>query len=694
MAETEPSSSNSGTGARDRWIRPAEYQPPSPGSDRSLTPWLLLAVVLAGIVAVAGTLWFVLTMRAVEIRIEPDPQQSSLDGLTFRLGENWLARPGRYTVTAAHPGYHDLSRPIEVSSDDPARFDFDMEPLPGRVNFNGTPEAAEILIDDETLGNAPLAQVALEPGEYRLEIRHPGFFPEQRALQVEGRDIEQDIGFELTPATAQIEVSSAPADAEIRINGEVVGRTPAALQIDAGEQQIALARPGFRTWSDTLQVEGGESRTLPTVELEPAPAGIAIQSVPDGATVSLDGRAIGTAPLEVELDPGEPVTIELTLDGYRPLARTLTPQADVQSTMRGELVPINATLAVRTDPPGARMLIDGEAVGTVGPGGLELELPARAYTLEFRHEDYADARQEVRLDPDRPTEITVEMLTELEARMARVQPLIRAADGQTLKLVEPGEFQMGSPRGQQGRQANETQRPVRLQRLFYMGLHEVTNEQFRRFRPEHSSGIAGNRTLDNEEQPVVRVDFDDAAAFCNWLSERDGRDPAYRRTRNGYRLIEPVTQGYRLPSEAEWAWVARFAGDRNLKYPWGASMPPEPGSGNFADQSAAELVSNVLPAYDDGNPVSAIVGSFEPDRLGFYDLGGNVSEWIEDGYEIRLTQAPEIRVDPIETTTGPNRVVRGSSWRHAGITELRLAWRQRAGEARDDLGFRIVRYAE
>ncbi|MEX0916111.1 MAG: PEGA domain-containing protein, partial [Wenzhouxiangellaceae bacterium] len=587
MTGPDPASSNSNARTGDRRIRPADYQPPSPGSNRSLTPWLLLAAALAGGLAVAATLWFVLTMRAVEIRIEPDPQQSSLDGLTLRLGENWLARPGRYTETAEHPGYHDLRQPIEVSNDDPARFEFEMAPLPGRVNFTGTPADAEILIDDEALGNAPLEQVALERGAYRLEIRHPGFFPQQRPLLVEGRDIEQNIGFELTPSTAEIEVTSAPADAEIRINGEVVGRTPAALQIDAGEQQIALAKPGFRTWSDTLVVEGGQARSLPTVELEPAPAGIAIQSEPSGAAVSLDGRAIGTAPLEVELAPGEPVTIELTLDGYRPLSRTLTPQADVQSTMRGELVPINATLVVTTDPPGARMFIDGEAAGTVGPDGLELELPARRYELEFRHAGYADAQREVRLDPDRPTEITVELLTALEARMARVQPLIRAADGQTLKLVEPGAFEMGSPRGQQGRQANETQRPVRLQRLFYMGLHEVTNEQFRRFRPEHSSGIVGNRTLDNEEQPVVRVDFDDAAAFCNWLSARDGLDPAYRRTRNGYRLIEPVTQGYRLPSEAEWAWVARFAGGRDLKYPWGESMPPEDRSGNFADQSAA-----------------------------------------------------------------------------------------------------------
>lgn len=694
MVDSRLTSSKYDSDPGDRRIRPLDYQPPAPRRGTSLIPWLIPVAALAGAMAVVGTLWFVLTMRAAEIRIEPEPAQVSLTGFSLRIGENWLARPGAYTVTAAHPGYHELKQRIEVPTDGPARFEFELQPLPGRVSFNGTPEGAEILVDGRALGNAPLEDIELERGGYQLEIRHPGFFAEQGPLLVEGREIEQEIGFELTPSTAEIEVASMPPDVEIRVNGELVGRTPATLTIDAGEQRIALSRPGFRTWSETLELQGGESRTLPTVELEPAPATLAIRSQPGGAAVKLDGRTVGTAPLEVELDPDVPITIELSLAGYTPLSRTLTPQADVQTTMRGELQPINATLSVTVDPADARMFIDGQAAGTVGPEGLTLELPAREYQLEFRREGFASAQREVRLDPDQPTELSIDLMTELEARIARVQPLIRAADGQTLKLVEPGAFEMGSPRGQQGRQVNETQRPVELRRLFYMGLHEVTNEQFRRFRSEHSSGIVGNRTLDNEEQPVVRVDFADAAAFCNWLSERDGLDPAYRRTRNGFQLIEPITQGYRLPSEAEWAWVARFAGDRDLKYPWGESMPPEPGSGNFADQSAADLVSNVLPAYDDGQPAAAIVGTFDPNGLGFYDLGGNVSEWIEDGYEIRLNQSPEPRVDPIETTTGPNRVVRGSSWRHASITELRLAWRQRAGEARDDLGFRIVRYAE
>jgi len=689
-----PAAPPDGGGRANRYIEPAAYQPPS--TKRRGIPLRGLAVMLgtAGVLAVGATLWFVLTMRAVELRITPEPESVRVSGLTFPMGENWLARPGTYNVTAARPGFHELSETITVPASGPARFELTLEPLPGRVSFTGTPKQAVVRIDGEKIGEAPLEEYALPGGEYQLEIARAGFLTESRQLEVQGRDVHQKVEFELTPSTAQVEISSSPPDAEIRVNGESLGRTPATVELDAGRQEVALVKSGYRTWHETIEIEGGEDRSLPPVALEPAAAALTIESDPSGAAVRINGETRGRAPVEAELPPDEPATIELSMAGFETLSRTITPRAGVERTLRGELLPIPARLFIQSDPAGAEVLINGSPAGRTGADGLSLELPAREYEVELRREGFATATETVRLDPDRPTRLEIDLMTDLEARMSRVQPLIWAADGQTLQLVRPGTFTMGSPRGQQGRRANETQREVTLSRLFYMGLHEVTNEQFRRFRPDHSSGIVGDFTLDNEEQPVVRISFEDAAAFCNWLSERDGLEPAYRRARGGYELKQPVTRGYRLPSEAEWAWVARFAGDRNLKYPWGEGMPPPPGAGNYADQSAADLLPTTLPGYDDGKPASALVGSFAPNALGFHDLGGNVSEWLTDGYRIRLNETPEAETDPIEPAADAERVVRGSSWRHAGITELRLAWRDRATEGRDDLGFRVVRYAE
>jgi formylglycine-generating enzyme required for sulfatase activity len=93
---------------------------------------------------------------------------------------------------------------------------------------------------------------------------------------------------------------------------------------------------------------------------------------------------------------------------------------------------------------------------------------------------------------------------------------------------------------------------VDLKRPYYIGRFQVTNREFREFKADHLSGIFKDETLDLERQPATRVSWQEAAAFCNWLSARDKLPPAYARRGDRLELIAPVTTGYRLPTEAEW----------------------------------------------------------------------------------------------------------------------------------------------
>ena len=108
-----------------------------------------------------------------------------------------------------------------------------------------------------------------------------------------------------------------------------------------------------------------------------------------------------------------------------------------------------------------------------------------------------------------------------------------------------------------------------MERPFYFGIKEVTNSEYRLFDSEHTSGIVAGTTLNNESQPVVQVSWTSAALFCNWLSQQEGLPAFYQTVDGEITGFNAESIGYRLPSEAEWAWVARTDdSDRSLKYLW------------------------------------------------------------------------------------------------------------------------------
>ena len=129
-----------------------------------------------------------------------------------------------------------------------------------------------------------------------------------------------------------------------------------------------------------------------------------------------------------------------------------------------------------------------------------------------------------------------------------------------------------------------------------------------------------------------------------------------------------------------------------MKYPWGNHFPPDQLSGNYADKSAKNLLSDILQDYNDGYATTAPPAKFKPNALGLYDLGGNVAEWCHDYYSIYYYSSGKTYVDPVGPKYGKHHVIKGSSWKSGSIDTLRLAYRGYGNDSRDDVGFRICRY--
>ena len=102
-------------------------------------------------------------------------------------------------------------------------------------------------------------------------------------------------------------------------------------------------------------------------------------------------------------------------------------------------------------------------------------------------------------------------------------------------------------------------------------------------------------------------------------------------------------------------------------------------------------MGRVIFGYNDNHTAAAPVGTFKPNQRGLYDMGGNVAEWLHDYYEIPDQNPAK---DPTGPSTGEYHVMRGSSWMHGTITELRYSFRDYGIQGRQDVGFRIARYAE
>jgi formylglycine-generating enzyme required for sulfatase activity len=181
------------------------------------------------------------------------------------------------------------------------------------------------------------------------------------------------------------------------------------------------------------------------------------------------------------------------------------------------------------------------------------------------------------------------------------------------------------------------------------------------------------------EYPAANVTWDDAVAFCEWLTQREHASG-----------VLPQPRRYRLPTDAEWSIAAGLEEDGTgtpaeksqvtiLRYVWGGSWPPPTGAGNFAGDEAPvdKSESNLFIAgYNDGYARLAPVGRFAANQFGLHDLAGNVLEFSEDWLD----------------ASHRGRVARGGSWMSGDPRTLAATHRAeippRAGL--DVTGFRCV----
>ena len=213
-------------------------------------------------------------------------------------------------------------------------------------------------------------------------------------------------------------------------------------------------------------------------------------------------------------------------------------------------------------------------------------------------------------------------------------PLKIGGEGPPMVVVPAGRFVMGSPLNESERsEAEGPQHEVRIAQPFAMGVYAVTFDEHDRFAADTQREKPYDGGWGRGKRPVITVSWDDAQAYCAWLSSQTGRN-------------------YRLPSEAEWEYACRA----------GTTTPFYTGERLTTDQ--ANFNGNYTyngSAKGEYREQTSPVGSFAPNAFGLYDMHGNVWEWCQDAWHGGYDGAPEDG-SAWEGGKGASRLLRGGSW--------------------------------
>ena len=524
----------------------------------------------------------------------------------------------------------------------------------GWIILDSEPTGASVFINDVFVGNTPLDNYKQEYGTYTYRIEHPNYHPSNGSIELNTSRFEKSI--KLAPAFGSIILTSNVNGATVLLDGKSTGKTtPCTLvEIPSGQHTVTIQMENYSPLQQIIMVEDGKETRF-SATLDARFAEVKISSIPN-AEIYSNGKLIGKSTHIGNMMEGY-YDIEVKLDHHRSVSKQIQVIAGQSQEISLTPTPIYGSLDVISTPRDAEVSIDNKSYGKT-PLTVE-EILEGNHSLKISKDGYQTYLATIDIEENENATINANltMISNMEESDSNTQdwsetasryisPILENLDNNMVR-VKGGTFMMGAT-SEQGSDAWDWEKPVHQVTLssFSIGKYEVTQEEWEVVMGSNPSKFKGAK------RPVEQVSWDDCQEFIRKLNEITGR-------------------AYRLPTEAEWEFAAR-GGTKSKDYKYA-------GSDNLGS----------VAWYDDNSrSTTHEVGQKDPNKLGLYDMSGNVWEWCQDWYG---SYSPSNQTNPTGAITGSSRVYRGGSWRfNAGLFRVWRRYYDTPSFQNSDLGLRLA----
>ena len=371
-------------------------------------PWENLVTIVAGetneVTAALTIIPPVPTTGTLQVQSNPTGANVSLDGVYKGITPLTIPNifPGLHTVRVEKTGYLPWLDTVNINAGETIPVNAALTAAPptpttGTINTTSYPSGAEVKLDGTLRGTTPLELPGVSPGTHTLRVELTGFEPFISPVGVTAGSttyvhaVLEPIPPVITNGT--LDIQSDPTGANITLDGVFQGTTPKVIQdIMNGVHTLKLEKTGYAPWEEPVIVLPNQTSTVfAKLSLSPPSTGsIAVESVPENATVYLDGGIAGFTPLAIlDVSPG-PHIILIELTGYQPYNKGITVTAGGITTVVAALTPVppptTGIVDVQSDPAGANVYLDDDLKGltpiqipSVSPGLHNVRIELNGY---------------------------------------------------------------------------------------------------------------------------------------------------------------------------------------------------------------------------------------------------------------------------------------------------------------------------